>query len=225
MEKDLCLDIALRLGKLIQQRLPGAEVIYTRDDDTFVALENRTVLANQAKADLFLSIHANSSHDHRIRGVETYYLNFSPSQEAMEVASRENAMAQGSVHELSDLVRKIARNEKLEESRELATEIQDALTKRLQRVNRSLKNRGVRKAPFVVLIGANMPSVLAEISFISNAADEQLLKKPENRQKVAEGLFHGVESYLQSINSLTLIQPRPAPGGRSAGLAISGNPR
>ncbi|HEX2712545.1 MAG TPA: N-acetylmuramoyl-L-alanine amidase, partial [Candidatus Acidoferrales bacterium] len=203
MEKDLCLDIAQRLGKIIQQRLPGAEVTYTRQDDSFVPLENRTALANQARADLFLSIHANSSRDHKIRGVETYYLNFSASPEAMEVASRENALSQGSIHELQDLIKKIASNEKIEESRELAVDIQDSLTKRLQRVNRSLKSRGVRKAPFVVLIGANMPSVLAEISFISNPADEQLLKKAENRQRVAEGLYHGVESYLQSINSLT----------------------
>lgn len=215
MEKDLCLDIAQRLGKIIQQRLPGAEVTYTRQDDSFVPLENRTALANQAKADLFISIHANSSRDHKIRGVETYYLNFSASPEAMEVASRENALSQGSIHELEDLIKKIASNEKIEESRELAVDIQDSLTKRLQRFNRSLKSRGVRKAPFVVLIGANMPSVLAEISFISNPADEQLLKKAENRQRVAEGLYRGVESYLQSINSLTYNnQSKAALGSR-----------
>ncbi len=214
MEKDLCLDVAIRLGRLLEQRLPGAEVIFTRQDDLFVPLEERTAIANQAKADLFLSIHANSSQDHSVRGVETYYLNFSASGEAMEVASRENALAQGSIHELQELVQKIARNEKIEESRELAGEVQDALTKRLQRSNRTLKNRGVRKAPFVVLIGANMPSVLSEISFLSNPTDEQQLKKPDNRQRVAEGLYHGVESYLRSINSLTYNQPKPAPNSR-----------
>jgi N-acetylmuramoyl-L-alanine amidase len=214
MEKDLCLDIALRLGKIIQQRLPGADVIYTRQDDSFVPLENRTAIANQARADLFLSIHANSSRDHKARGVETYYLNFAGSEEAMEVASRENALSQSSIHELQDLIKKIARNEKVEESRELATDIQDALAKRLQRVNRNVRNRGVRKAPFVVLIGANMPSVLSEIAFISNPADEQTLKKPEHRQRVAEGLYHGVENYLQSINSLTYSRPKVALGTR-----------
>ena len=214
MEKDLCLDVAVRLGRLLEQRLPGAEVVFTRQDDTFVPLEERTAIANQAKADLFLSIHANSSQDHTVRGVETYYLNFSASGDAMEVASRENALAQGSIHELQELVQKIARNEKIEESRELASELQDALTKRLQRSNRTLKNRGVRKAPFVVLIGANMPSVLSEISFLSNPTDEQQLKKPDNRQRVAEGLYHGVESYLRSINSLTYNQPKPAPNSR-----------
>src|SRR5262249_54236735 len=173
MEKDLCLDVARRLGKIIQQRLPGAEVVYTREDDTFVPLENRTAIANQANADLFISIHANSSHDHKARGVETYYLNFSGSEDAMEVATRENALSQSSIHELQDLIKKIARNEKIEESRELAADVQDSLSKRLQRLTRTLKDRGVRKAPFVVLIGANMPSILSEISFLSNPADEQ----------------------------------------------------
>jgi N-acetylmuramoyl-L-alanine amidase len=214
MEKDLCLDVALRLGKIIRQRLPGAEVTYTREDDTFVPLENRTAIANQANADLFISIHANSSHNHKARGVETYYLNFSGSEDAMEVAARENALSQSSIHELQDLVKKIARNEKIEESRELAADIQESLSKRLQRLTRTLKDRGVRKAPFVVLIGANMPSVLSEISFLSNPADEQMLKKPEHRQRVAEGLYHGVESYLQSINSLTSNQPKAALGSQ-----------
>lgn len=214
MEKDLCLDVALRLGKMIQQRLAGAEVIYTRDDDSFLPLEERTAIANQAKADLFVSIHANSSRNHKARGVETYYLNFSASSEAMEVASRENALSQGSIHELQDMIKKIARNEKIEESRELAGDIQDALTKRLQRINGNSKNRGVRKAPFVVLIGANMPSVLSEVSFLSNPADEQMLKKPEHRQRVADGLYHGMESYLQSINSLTYNQPKATLGTR-----------
>jgi len=225
MEKDLCLDVALRLGKIIQQRLPGAEVVYTRQSDSFVPLEERTAIANQARADLFISIHANSSPDHKTRGVETYYLNFSASPEAMAVASRENSLAQGSIHDLQDIVKKIARNEKLEESRELATDIQVALTNRLQRINRTLKSRGVRKAPFVVLIGANMPSVLSEVSFLSNPADEQMLKKAEHRQRVAEGLYYGVESYLQSINSLTYNHPKPPLGARSPALGNTGNQR
>lgn len=225
MEKDICLDVALRLGRIIQRRLPGAAVVYTRMEDTFIPLEERTAIANREKADLFISIHANSSPDHKARGVETYYLNFSASAEAMEVASRENALAQGAVHDLQDLVRKIASSEKIEESRELATDIQDALSKRLQRVSRTTKNRGVRKAPFVVLIGANMPSVLAEVAFLSNPTDEQMLKKPDHRQRVAEGLYQGVESYLQSINSLTYNRPKSELNQRSAALAHGGNQR
>src|SRR6266851_4545564 len=219
-EKDLCLDVALRLGKIIQQRLPGADVVYTRSDDTFVPLEERTNIANQAKADLFISIHANSSRDHAARGIETYYLNLKGSAEAMEVAARENATAQGGVHELQDLVMRIARTEKIDESKEFAEDIQDSLSKRIQKSSRPVKNRGVRKAPFVVLIGADMPSILTEISFLSNPADEQMLKKPEQRQKVAEGLYQGVVSYLESMNSVTMNLPAKPGAGRLAAAAV-----
>ena len=220
MEKDLCLDVALRLGKIIEQKLPGADVVYTRSDDTFVPLEERTNIANQAKADLFLSIHANSSRDHAARGIETYYLNLKGSAEAMEVAARENATAQGGVHELQDLVMKIARTEKIDESKELAEDVQDSLAKRIQKTSKPVKNRGVRKAPFVVLIGADMPSILTEISFLSNPADEQLLKKPENRQRVAEGLYQGVASYLESMNSVTMNQPAKPGSGHPTPPAV-----
>jgi N-acetylmuramoyl-L-alanine amidase len=220
MEKDLCLDVALRLGKIIEQRLPGADVVYTRSDDTFVPLEERTNIANQAKADLFISIHANSSRDHAARGIETYYLNLKGSAEAMEVAARENATAQGGVHDLQDLVMKIARTEKIDESKELAEDVQDSLAKRIQKTNKPVKNRGVRKAPFVVLIGADMPSILTEISFLSNPADEQMLKKPEQRQKVAEGLYQGVASYLESMNSVTMNQPAKSGAARPGATTV-----
>ncbi len=221
MEKDLCLDVALRLGKIIQQRLPGADIVYTRSDDTFIPLEERTNIANQAKADLFISIHANSSQDHAARGVETYYLNLKGSAEAMEVAARENASSDQGVHDLEDLVKKIARNEKIDESKEFAEDIQDSLAKRMQKASKTVKDRGVRKAPFVVLIGADMPSILTEISFLSNPADEKLLKQPEYRQRVAEGLYQGVASYLQSMNSMTQNLPgkgstEPAAGSHSS---------
>jgi len=203
MEKDLCLDVALRLGRLIERSLPSAEIVYTRQDDRYVGLEQRTAIANDARADLFISIHANSSDDLRVSGIETYYLNFNASAQAMEVAARENATAQSSVHDLQDLVTKIARNEKVEESRDLAADIQESLASSMQIGKRPERNRGVRKAPFAVLVGADMPSVLAEIAFMSNPADEQWLKKPENRQHAADGLYHGVERYLRSVNSLT----------------------
>ena len=225
MEKDLCLDVALRLSKIIKQRLPGAEVVLTRSDDSFIPLEERTAIANEAHADLFISIHANSSQDHGARGIETYYLNLKGSPEAMEVAARENAVANVGIHDLEDLVKKIARNEKIDESREFAEDIQASLSQRVQKANKTVKNRGVRKAPFVVLIGADMPSILTEISFLSNPADEQLLKQPENRQRVAEGLYQGVASYLQSLNSVTFngaSKPAP-PRSTSAKLEHSPN--
>jgi N-acetylmuramoyl-L-alanine amidase len=137
------------------------------------------------------------------------------------VAARENATAQEGVHELQDLVKKIARTEKIDESKEFAEDIQDSLSKRIQKSGKPMKNRGVRKAPFVVLIGADMPSILTEISFLSNPADEQLLKKPEQRQKVAEGLYQGVASYLQSMNSVTVNLPaKPGVGRPSSTVAV-----
>jgi N-acetylmuramoyl-L-alanine amidase len=223
MEKDLCLDVTLRLGKIIQQRLPSADVVYTRNDDTFIPLERRTEIANESKADLFVSVHANSSQDRKARGIETYYLNFTGSSDAMEVASRENALSENGVHDLQNIVAKIARSEKIEESRDLAAMIQDSLSKRMENINRGERNRGVRKAPFVVLIGADMPSVLAEISFISNPNDEQWLKKPENRQRVAEGLYRGIESYLQSTNSLASNQARSGTENIAGKVARTGN--
>jgi N-acetylmuramoyl-L-alanine amidase len=220
MEKDLCLDVAQRLGKIIHQRLPGADVVYTRSDDTFIPLEERTRIANESRADLFISIHANSSHDHAARGIETYYLNLKGSPDAMEVAARENATVTESIHDLEDIVKKIARSEKIDESREFAADIQESLAKRIQKLNKTVKDRGVRKAPFVVLVGADMPSILTEISFLSNPADEQLLKKPEHRQRVAEGLYQGVASYLQSLNSVTLNSPSKSLGAAPVSASV-----
>jgi N-acetylmuramoyl-L-alanine amidase len=200
-EKDLVLDVALRLGKLLEKKL-GAEVVYTRDDDTFIPLETRTAIANKHQADLFISVHANSSRDPKARGVETYYLNFTSNPEALEVAARENAVSEKSVFELQDLVKKIAMKEKIEESREFATDVQGALFTGLSLRNVGLRNRGVKKAPFVVLIGANMPSILAEISFVSNPQDERRLKTPEYRQKIAESLFKGVSKYANGLSGV-----------------------
>src|SRR5208283_2040471 len=174
-EKDLCLDVALRLGKMIEDNITGAQVVYTRKDDSYVPLEERTAIANDADADLFISIHANSSDISEVRGVETYYLSLAASKEAKELAIRENALTQSSLHDLPDLVKKITRNEKIAESKLLAAEIQGTLSERLQVVSHREKNRGVKQAPFIVLTGANMPAVLSEISFVSNANDESLL--------------------------------------------------
>jgi N-acetylmuramoyl-L-alanine amidase len=211
MEKTVCLDVALRLGRLIQKRLPGAEVVYTRKDDTFVPLEERTSIANREKADLFISIHANSSPSPSARGVETYYLNFATSPDAMQVATRENAVGASSVHELQSMIQKIARNEKVDESREFAADVQQSLYRSLQAGSRGMEDRGVKRAPFVVLIGAHMPSILSEIAFLSNTTDEKLLSATAQRQRVAEGLYHGVESYLASLNSLAVNNSGPAP--------------
>jgi N-acetylmuramoyl-L-alanine amidase len=200
-EKDLVLDVSRRLGKLLQARL-GAEVIYTRKDDTFIPLETRTAIANQESADLFVSVHANSSHDPDARGVETYYLNFTSSPEALEVAARENAVSEKSIHELQDLVKKIALREKIEESHEFASDVQNSLHSGLAAKNPGVRDRGVKKAPFIVLIGANMPSILAEISFVSNPGDEHRLKTQEYRQKIAESLYRGIAKYVSGLSGV-----------------------
>lgn len=202
MEKNVCLDVALRLGQLIQQNIAGAQVIYTRTTDKYVSLEDRTAIANRAGADLFVSIHANSSDSPAARGVETYYLSLSASPEAMKLATRENALAQSSLHDLPELIQQIARNAKIAESTVLAQDIQSSLATRLELVSRGETNRGVKRAPFIVLTGANMPAVLSEISFISNASDESLLLESSQRQRVAESLYRGIAAYLDSLNSL-----------------------
>jgi N-acetylmuramoyl-L-alanine amidase len=205
LEKDLVLDVAMRLGKLIEDRM-GAEVIYTRSDDTFIPLEQRTALANDKKADLFLSIHANSSPYPRIAGIETFYLNFSDSKEALDVASRENASSQKSIFALQDIIQKITQHDKAEESKEFAGRVQAALYAFSAHNVPGEKNRGVKKAPFVVLIGASMPSVLAEIGFLSNPREEALLKKPDYRQKLAEALYRGVTRYSESLSHFQVAQ-------------------
>lgn len=210
-EKDVVLDVALRLGKLLHDRL-GADIIYTRSDDTFIPLETRTAIANKAQADLFLSIHANSSPDPSARGVETYYLNFTSDPTALDVAARENAVSDQSIHQLSDLVKKIALKDKIAESREFAADVEGSLYSGLQKGNEGLKNRGVKKAPFVVLIGANMPSILAEISFITNRKDGTQLQDPEYRQRVAESLYRGVARYEGGLSASHIATERAAVG-------------
>ena len=200
-EKDLVLDVGRRLGKLLQTRL-GADVVYTRKDDTFIPLETRTSIANQEQADLFVSIHANSSRDPDARGVETYYLNFTSSAEALDVAARENAASDKSVYELQDLVKKIALKEKIEESREFASNVQHALHSGLAAKSPGIRDRGVKKAPFIVLIGANMPSILAEVSFVSNPGDERKLQTSDYRQRIAESLYRGISKYVSGLSGV-----------------------
>jgi len=200
-EKDLVLDVSKRLGKLLATRL-GAVVVYTRSDDTFIPLENRTALANEEGADLFVSVHANSSRDPDARGVETYYLNFTSSPEALEVAARENAVSDKSIHELQDLVKSIALKEKIDESREFAMDVEKSLHSGLATKNAGLRDRGVKKAPFIVLIGANMPSILAEISFLSNPRDEHQLETSAYRERIAESLYRGIAKYVSGLSGV-----------------------
>jgi N-acetylmuramoyl-L-alanine amidase len=197
-ESGLVLDVALRLEKLLQAQ-KNVEVMLTRRTNTFVSLEERTAIANRSEADLFLSIHANSSAAAGVRGVETYFLNFAPNPEAEAIAARENAGSSRSMRELPDLVEAITLNNKIDESRDLARIVQATLFERLRKVNRNLKNLGVKQAPFMVLIGAGMPAILAEISFMSNSAEAALLKTDRYRQQIAEALLAGINRYRQAL--------------------------
>jgi len=203
IEKELVLDIARRLETLLTEH-PGVSVVLTRGSDQFVALEERTAIANREGADLFLSIHANSSPRSSTRGIETYVLNFATNAEAEAVAARENASSTRAMGTLPELVKTIALNDKLAESRELATMVQTALVRSLRTQSTGVKDLGVKQAPFVVLIGAEMPSVLAEISFLTNKPEADLLKQSSYRQRIAQALHDAVVKYQSSLKKITV---------------------
>ena len=203
-ESELTLDIALRLEEMLKKE-PGVEVVLTRRTDEYIPLEERTAIANRESADLFLSIHANASRLAVARGVETYFLSFAATPEAEAVAARENSAHAGEMHKLPDIIKAIALNNKLDESRDLAGMVQEAMVTRLRRTNRELRNLGVKKAPFVVLIGAGMPSVLAEVSFLTNKQELQLLKTPAYKDKIAEALHAAVIRYRRSLKGAGAI--------------------
>lgn len=197
-EAELTLDVAQRLKALLEKQ-PGIEVVMTRDTDVFVPLQERTEIANRENADLFLSIHANASRNADAHGVETYFLNFAMNPEAEAVAARENASSGQPMHSLPDLVKTIALNNKINESRDFAATVQRSMVKKLSAKNHHLRDLGVKQAPFVVLIGATMPSVLAEISFVTNKQDGSLLKTGPYRQQVAQALADAVLKYQQEL--------------------------
>jgi N-acetylmuramoyl-L-alanine amidase len=203
-EAELVLDVAQRLEKLLQKQ-PGIEVVLTRRTDDFVALPERTAIANREAADLFLSIHANASEDGTARGVETYFLNFANNLSAASVAARENAASGQAMAALPDFVKAIALNNKLDESRDFATYVQRSMIERLRLTNKTTKDLGVRQAPFVVLIGAAMPSVLAEISFVTNTQEARLLKSAAFRQRIAEALFAAIKKYQSSLRTVATV--------------------
>ena len=203
-EKDLVLDVALRLDRLVRQEL-GADTLLTRSTDVFIPLEERTAIANSRGADLFLSIHANAARNPRARGIETYFLNFAQNPHAEEVAARENAISAATLKDLQNLVKAITLNSKIDESRDFAASVQESMVAGV-RAEHPVPDRGVHTAPFYVLIGANMPAVLAEIAFVSNPEDERRLKSPEYREVIARSLLRGVKTYLEALNRTQMRQ-------------------
>lgn len=197
-EKDLVLDVCLRLQKLLAA-VKDLQVLLTRETDIFIPLENRTVTANQNQADLFISVHANSSLNPKRTGIETFYLNFSPDPAVMEIAARENATSTKTISKMKTIVPKIFQNEKIFESRDLADRVQRSLILHLSRFYGDVQSLGAKGGPFLVLIGGDMPSVLVEISHLSNAQEAARLKDETYRQRVAEGITQGIMAYMQSL--------------------------
>jgi N-acetylmuramoyl-L-alanine amidase len=201
-EAALTLDIALRLEKLLAKE-PGVDVVLTRRTDEYVGLQERTDIANREGADLFLSIHANASRNRSARGVESYLLNFASTPDAAAVAARENASSTLTMSHLNDLVKQIALNSKLDESRDLARHVQSAMVRKLRTSNQQVRDLGVKQAPFVVLVGASMPSVLVEVSFLTHKQEGRMLGTGAYRQRIAEALLDGVRRYLRTLKRAT----------------------
>ncbi|HEX4568489.1 MAG TPA: N-acetylmuramoyl-L-alanine amidase [Vicinamibacterales bacterium] len=208
-EAELTLDVAQRLQTLLEKQ-PGFEVVMTRDTDEFIPLQERTAIANRDGADLFLSIHANASRNVQAHGIETYFLNFATNPEAEAVAARENAASGQAMHSLPDIVKAIALNNKINESRDFAETVQKSMVKRLNSKNHSVRDLGVKQAPFVVLIGATMPCVLAEISFLTNKQDGTQLKTQAYRQQIAQALFEAILNYQQALNRANSVNAKKA---------------
>jgi N-acetylmuramoyl-L-alanine amidase len=218
-EKDLVLDVSLRLRDLIRSEL-GAEVLMTRSTDVFIPLEERTAIANTERADLFLSIHANGVKSSEAEGIETYFLSFARSRHAESVAARENSISEGTLKDLQNLVKAITLNAKIDESKDFAASVQEAMVNGVRRTHK-VRDRGVHTAPFYVLIGAEMPAILAEIGFVSHPETERRLKTSSYRDALARSLFGGVESYLAALSR---TQTRQLTQSRRRSTVATGTP-
>jgi len=204
-EKDVVLDIALKLKKILAQD-QNLEVFLTRDTDAFIPLEQRTAIANSKRADLFVSIHANASPRRDAKGVETYLLNWTNDEEAMKVAARENAISLKKMKKMNEgrdvldmMLSDLRRDNKRDESLKLANFVQQNMVSGLNKSYSHIVDLGVKQALFYVLFGAQMPSVLVEVSFISNPLEEKLLAKDSYRVEVAQSIASGVNKYMSAL--------------------------
>jgi N-acetylmuramoyl-L-alanine amidase len=198
LEKEIVLDISTRLKKILTTQT-DLEVTMTRESDIYIPVENRPVIANQKQGDIFISIHANSNPRKNYSGVRTYFLNFSTDSSVMATAARENATSTKNISEMKDIIQKITRNSKIRESKELSQKIQKNLMASLNKSYTGVKDLGVKGGPFWVLIGGEMPSILVEVSHLSNQKEEARLKTSKYRQKIAQGIFNGITEYINSL--------------------------
>lgn len=208
-EKKVALQIARRLAKKIRKELK-LEVILTRNADRFLTLEERTAFANTKNADLFISIHTNASRDRRAYGIETYFLNLATDEEAIRVAAMENATSTKNISDLQKILYDLMQNAKINESSRLAGYVQSALVKHLKNKRYSrVKSKGVKQAPFYVLLGAQMPSILIETAFISNSRECKRLVSPKYQERLAEGIVQGIRNYIKATSPTAHLNVLP----------------
>ena len=200
-EKDVVLKIAKGLKETLVSEL-GAEVIMIREDDRFIPLEERTAIANTKEADIFISVHANASFNRRASGVETYYLNLTNDEAAIRVAARENAVSTKKMSDLQYILNDLMKTAKTNESSRLAAKVQGSLVSSLKAKYSDVKGNGVKGAPFYVLVGTHMPSILVEVSFISNPKEEARLADKEYIKEVVNGITIGIKGYAKEMEGV-----------------------
>ena len=207
-EKYVVLDIAKKLKKMIEKEI-GCEVYLTRDSDRFLTLEERTAIANTREADLFISLHTNASTDNRAYGIETYYLNLATDDEAIRVAAMENATSKKNISDLEAILNDLMQNTKIQESTRLASFVQKNLYSHIKRKYKKVRNKGVKQAPFYVLLGARMPAILVETSFISNPTECKRLVEPTYQAHLCEAIVKGVREYIKATTPTALLTNTP----------------
>jgi N-acetylmuramoyl-L-alanine amidase len=205
------LAISKKLAERIRRKL-GCEVLLTRKTDKYLTLEERTAIANTEKADLFLSIHANAARNHRAFGIETYFLNLTTDESAIAVAARENATSRKNISELDSILQDLLNNAKINESSRLATYVQHSLIDHLEHRYASIKDKGVKQAPFYVLLGAQMPSILVETAFISNPRECRRLTDPDYQADLCDAISAGVSRYIEEMQPKAYFKEAPKAG-------------
>ena len=203
-EKDITLAVSKELAARLHE--DGYEILLTRKDDTFIPLEKRTAFANKKKADLFISVHVNANDKVSLRGVETYFLNLTTDASALKVAERENAIASKSMSDLQFIIKDLTLNARINESSRFASSIQKSIISSLGKAGHSNKDHGVKQAPFYVLMGAQMPSILIETGFITNATESKLLQKKSYQNSIIKGIISGINLYV--TNSIVAFNNR-----------------
>ena len=207
-EKDIVLKIAKRLARQIRKKL-DCEVFMTRNSDRHLTLEERTAIANTKNADLFISIHTNAARDRKAFGLETFILNFATDNDAILVAARENATSTKNISDLQTILSDLMQNAKINESTRLAIHVQESMHKHLKKRYNRIKNKGVKQAPFYVLLGAEMPAILIETSFISNPRECKRLTSTKYQDRMSEAIVNGIMKYIKETNPTALMKTRP----------------